>query len=781
MFNLTRFYRLVVLMIFLALGANDARAQTSAFTYQGKLADSGNPASGQYDLQFKLFDTVTLGTGTQQGGTITVTSVTVAAGIFTVQLDFGSCPTCFDGSARFLEIAVKQTSGSTFTTLGPRQPVTSTPYAIKSQNAATADGLSIACVNCVTTSQIQSIQGSQVAGAIPVASVPAGSGNYIQNGTVAQGASNFNISGNGTAGETLSGNVVNSATQFDIGGNRVLSNPGNSNLFAGVGAGYSNTTGSYNSFFGDSAGSLNTIGSDNSFFGRRAGAYNQTGGANSFFGNLAGYLNTNGFNNSFFGDSAGILNTAGQDNSFFGTSAGASNTASRNSLFGSYAGANNSTGQNNSFFGTSAGYSNTIACCNSFFGDSAGFLNTSGQFNSFFGNAAGNANTTGNDNSLFGAGAGDLNGTGSENSFFGSAAGFDNTNGSRNSFFGRQAGAGNTTASSNSFFGAFAGNVNTTGGFNSFFGSLAGQNNTTGGNNVFVGDSAGIGNLTGSSNTLIGANAGVGSSNLSFATALGFRALVAQSNSLVLGSINGVNSATADTNVGIGTTAPNARFHIAVNSGNTLFGDAGCPAGYTAIGFGSSLSGCTNYSLSGNGANTIINRPAGGQITFREDNAVQMTILSGGAVRFNGMVAIDSLNTTGGTTTLCRTTAAPYAISACTSSLRYKTNIAPFSLGLNLINKLQPITFDWKAGGMHDVGFSAEDVARVNPLLVTYNAKGEVEGVKYDRLSVAFVNAFKEQQAQIQRQQDQIKSQQNQIDALRQLICLDRPNADACK
>ena len=101
-------------MILLALGANSARAQTSAFTYQGKLADSGNLASGQYDLQFKLFDTVTLGTGAQQGGTVTVTSVTVTAGVFTVQLDFGPCPGCFDGSARFLEIAVKQTSGSTF-------------------------------------------------------------------------------------------------------------------------------------------------------------------------------------------------------------------------------------------------------------------------------------------------------------------------------------------------------------------------------------------------------------------------------------------------------------------------------------------------------------------------------------------------------------------------------------------------------------------------------------------------------------------------------------------
>src|SRR5262245_34000606 len=37
------------------------------------------------------------------------------------------------------------------------------------------------------------------------------------------------------------------------------------------------------------------------------------------------------------------------------------------------------------------------------------------------------------------------------------------------------------------------------------------------------------------------------------------------------------------------------------------------------------------------------------------------------------------------------------------------------------------------------------------------NNNGELEGVKYERLSVVFINAFKEQQAQIQTQQQQIK------------------------
>jgi hypothetical protein len=177
-----------------------AAAQTTAFTYQGKLTNSGNLANGNYDLQFKLFDAVTVGTGTQQGSTVTVSNVSVTSGIFTMALDFGVCSSCFNGAARFLEIAVKPTSSSTFTTLAPRQPITSTPYAFKSQNAATAttaDGLSEACAGCVTDSHINSIDGakitglvagSQISGEIPIASVPDGSGNYIQNASAAQKA-----------------------------------------------------------------------------------------------------------------------------------------------------------------------------------------------------------------------------------------------------------------------------------------------------------------------------------------------------------------------------------------------------------------------------------------------------------------------------------------------------------------------------------------------------------------------------------------------------------------
>ena len=65
-------------------------AQSTSFTYQGKLSDTGWPANGSYDFQIKLFDTPTVGTGIQQGATVIVPAVQVTGGIFTANLDFGA-------------------------------------------------------------------------------------------------------------------------------------------------------------------------------------------------------------------------------------------------------------------------------------------------------------------------------------------------------------------------------------------------------------------------------------------------------------------------------------------------------------------------------------------------------------------------------------------------------------------------------------------------------------------------------------------------------------------
>ena len=179
-----------------------AQAQSTGFTYQGKLTDGGNAANGSFDLQFSLFDNSN--GGSQVGSTLTRSGTAVANGVFTVQLDFGV--NAFPGANRFLEIGVRPVGTASFTLLSPRQQISSTPYAIHTLNAATADGLSSACVSCVQNSQINSVAGSKISGSIPVASVPAGSANYIQNTTIQQPNANFHIGGNGQIAGNLTTN-----------------------------------------------------------------------------------------------------------------------------------------------------------------------------------------------------------------------------------------------------------------------------------------------------------------------------------------------------------------------------------------------------------------------------------------------------------------------------------------------------------------------------------------------------------------------------------------------
>ena len=71
-------------------------------------------------------------------------------------------------------------------------------------------------------------------------------------------------------------------------------------------------------------------------------------------------------------------------------------------------------------------------------------------------------------------------------------------------------------------------------------------------------------------------------------------------------------------------------------------------------------------------------------------------------------------------------------------------------MGLDVIEQLRPVTFDWKESGEADLGLVAEEVAKVAPLLTTRNAGGQIEGVKYDHINAVLVKAVQEQQEQIE-------------------------------
>src|SRR6266496_4207845 len=129
------------------LGPVHAAPLSNAFTYQGRLTDNGQLANGTYDFQFRLFDAPT--NGAQVPVVLAYPTVTVSNGLFTTGLDFGS--NVFNGTTWWLEISLRRagTFGE-FVFLSPRQPLTPTPNALFSVNAAlatTANGVAASVVS----------------------------------------------------------------------------------------------------------------------------------------------------------------------------------------------------------------------------------------------------------------------------------------------------------------------------------------------------------------------------------------------------------------------------------------------------------------------------------------------------------------------------------------------------------------------------------------------------------------------------------------------------------
>ena len=184
-------------------------AQTSAFTYQGRFTDSTvpQPTNGTYNMQFALFGSI--GGADQIGSTVTVPTVAVAGGVFTVNLDFtqASFPA---GASRFLEIRVFNQTTAAYVTLTARQPLTSSPYSIRTLSATAADGLSGVCNPCVTDAQIVGVAASKVSGTVANATNAGTASNALNLGGVpASGylpTTGGTLTGNLTVGGVIAGN-----------------------------------------------------------------------------------------------------------------------------------------------------------------------------------------------------------------------------------------------------------------------------------------------------------------------------------------------------------------------------------------------------------------------------------------------------------------------------------------------------------------------------------------------------------------------------------------------
>ncbi|MBC8883910.1 tail fiber domain-containing protein [Flavobacterium piscinae] len=216
-------------------------------------------------------------------------------------------------------------------------------------------------------------------------------------------------------------------------------------------------------------------------------------------------------------------------------------------------------------FRRNAIHSGRIGNVNTSFGYFSLPLSTTGVQNSALGRSALENNTTGNGNVALGYQSLNTNTSGNDNIGIGRNSLFDNLDGINNVGVGTNSLVNNISGYQNHAFGMTSLTNNTTGNNNIGLGTSSLFQNQTGSANIAIGVFSQNKANNGTNNITIGANSQTnGSANLSItnATAIGTNAIAEQDNAMVLGSINGVNSATASVNVGIGTTTPQDRLHV---------------------------------------------------------------------------------------------------------------------------------------------------------------------------------------------------------------------------
>lgn len=385
----------------------------------------------------------------------------------------------------------------------------------------------------------------------------------------------------GTGNTAIGSNTL----QYDTSGNyntavgwKAAYNNRNSNLNTAIGyfSYYSNQTASENVGLGAYSGYYAT-GIRNTYIGSYAGQGTTSSINNAIYNTAVGYNSmkniTSGSANVAVGDNTLESDSSGYDNVAVGTfSLNANRTGNVLVAIGSHSLQNSKTGIYSTAVGgytlandTSIGY-NTAMGYYSLYANTNAFANTAqGAYSLTF-------NTTGGFNTALGQGALYLHLRGNANTAIGSNALQNDTTGIYNTAVGLQALYNNKNGSYNTSIGLNSLNNHQNNNYNTAIGTYALQNDSSGIENTALGYAALSTNKTGVSNIGIGVYSDVLGVNLTNAAAIGTRALVSQSNSMVLGGINGINGATASTKVGIGTTAPDSSFSVA---NNFLVGSSG--------------------------------------------------------------------------------------------------------------------------------------------------------------------------------------------------------------
>jgi len=213
---------------------------------------------------------------------------------------------------------------------------------------------------------------------------------------------------------------------------------------------------------------------------------------------------------------------------------------------------------------------------NTAIGDVALFSITSGNNNTGIGFQVLNLNTSGSENTAVGASALQNNATGEYNTASGSLALQSNISGIRNSATGYQSLKSNTQGSENTGVGVMSLVSNKSGYNNSALGSDALNSNISGFGNSAVGFQSGMTNISGNNNTFIGNKADANSSDLSNVSVLGYNSKATANNQIRLGNNDITSFFCMGAYVGTTTNPPNM---TVLQSGQIVRSTAGFPSG----------------------------------------------------------------------------------------------------------------------------------------------------------------------------------------------------------
>jgi hypothetical protein len=275
---------------------------------------------------------------------------------------------------------------------------------------------------------------------------------------------------------------------------------------------------------------------------------------------------------------------------------------------------------------------------------------------------------------------------------------------------GFESGLSNSSGTRLTAVGYQAGNVNTTNSYNVYIGSFAGKY-ATGESNTAVGDNS-QGNVSnsGSYNTSVGQGALANNATASYNTAIGYQALV-NSNGTYAAGMTALGYRAGFTN----TTGGNLVF-LGYNAGySNTTGNDNVAVGLNAL-----------YGVTTGSNNIGIGLDAGKNISTGGGNTVIGTSVSGGTYAPTFNITTESNRFVAGHTSIGNA----YVQVAWTvvSDARDKTNFAPVPHGLEFVNQLNPVQYQFRTdrqseetNGPIRYGFKAQEVLALegaNPVII---------------------------------------------------------------